>query len=63
MGRPYNSVELASLVPLALAAVVFGLACAELTEVLRGTRHYIFEELKGNATEGFPYFRLVLHVT
>jgi len=47
--------ELGALVALRLTALVFGLAGAELAEILRRPRDYVLEELEGNAAEGFTW--------
>jgi hypothetical protein len=53
----YDSVEFGSLVSLGTASRVFGFASAELSKVLCGFGHDVFEELKGDAAEGFACMR------
>lgn len=47
--------ELGALVSLGLSKGIRGLAGAELTEVFGRLGHYIVEELKSDAPEGFTY--------
>lgn len=49
--------EFGSLVSLGTAPRVFGFASAELSKVLCGFGHDVFEELKGDAAEGFACMR------
>jgi hypothetical protein len=53
--KAHDPVELAPLVALGLAAVILGLARAELAKVLGRPGHRVLEELEGDTAEGFAW--------